>query len=148
LCQKLLELEVDSSALHKRAEKFRESIRSLQKDKRFYSAYASDVAEKKKALLDTLAAFESKNKSLRKLLRTQQTIEVSKTIFKKYIHVHVRIVYVLSVCFFSQMKALSLSKMRCYNVSYQRLTQPTSCSDLAWMTVRGWPCIHKHSTTN
>lgn len=77
VCRKLLEMEMDSATLCKQAGKFREALRTLQKDRRFYSAYASEVVEQKDTLLDQLAQFECSNKGLRKMLRAQQIQEVN-----------------------------------------------------------------------
>ena len=67
---------MDSGTLCKQADRFREAVRKLQKDRRFMSAYASDVVEQKDILLEQLAQFECSNKSLRKMLRAQQVQEV------------------------------------------------------------------------
>lgn len=67
---------MDSATLCKQAGKFRESLRKLQKDRHFYSAYACDVVEQKDVLLDQLAMFECNNKGLRKMLQAQQVQEV------------------------------------------------------------------------
>ena len=76
LCKKMLEMEMDSTSLCKQADSFRAAIRKLQKDRRFLSVYASDVAEQKDILLEQLAEFQCSNKTLRKMLRAQQAQEV------------------------------------------------------------------------
>ena len=50
----------------------------------FSSVHASDVAEQKDLLLERLADLDTSNKTLRKLLRTQQTQEVRKPISQLY----------------------------------------------------------------
>ena len=78
LLKKLVEMEMDSSEVSRQANGLRDAIRKLQRERRFSSVYAADVAEQKDMLMERLAQFESSNKTLRKMIRTQQSNESSK----------------------------------------------------------------------
>ena len=78
LLKKLIEMELDSTEVSRQANSLRDAIRKLQRERRFTSVYAADVAEQKDILLERLAQFESSNKTLRKMIRTQQSNESSK----------------------------------------------------------------------
>ena len=79
LLKKLIEMEMDSTEVSRQANSLRDAIRKLQRERRFSSVYAADVAEQKDLLLERLAQFESSNKSLRKMIRTHQSNESSKS---------------------------------------------------------------------
>lgn len=79
LLKKLVEMEMDSTEVSRQANSLRDAIRKLQRERRFSSVYAADVAEQKDILLERLAQFESSNKTLRKMIRTQQSVESSKS---------------------------------------------------------------------
>ena len=79
LLKKLVEMELDSTEVSRQANSLRDAIRKLQRERRFSSVYAADVAEQKDLLLERLAQFESSNKTLRKMIRTQQSTESSKS---------------------------------------------------------------------
>lgn len=70
---------MDSTEVTRQANSLRDAIRKLQRERRFSSVYAADVAEQKDVLLERLAQFESSNKMLRKMIRTQQSVESSKS---------------------------------------------------------------------
>ena len=78
LLKKLVEMEMDSTQVSRQANSLRDAIRKLQRERRFSSVYAADVAEQKDLLLERLAQFESSNKTLRKMIRIQQSNESSK----------------------------------------------------------------------
>ena len=78
LLKKLVEMEMDSTEVSRQTNSLRDAIRKLQRERRFSSVYAADVAEQKDLLLERLAQFESSNKTLRKMIRTQQSNESSK----------------------------------------------------------------------
>ena len=78
LLKKLIEMELDSTEVSRQANSLRDAIRKLQRERRFSSVYAADVAEQKDMMLERLAQFESSNKTLRKMIRTQQSNESSK----------------------------------------------------------------------
>lgn len=79
LLKKLVEMELDSTEVSRQANSLRDAIRKLQRERRFSSVYAADVAEQKDILLERLAQFESSNKTLRKMIRSQQSAESSKS---------------------------------------------------------------------
>lgn len=79
LLKKLVEMEMDSTDVSRQANGLRDAIRKLQRERRFSSVYAADVAEQKDLLLEKIVQFESSNKMLRKMLRTQQSNESSKS---------------------------------------------------------------------
>ena len=79
LLKKLVEMEMDSTEVSRQANGLRDAIRKLQRERRFSSVYAADVAEQKDILLEKLSQFESSNKTLRKMIRTQQSNESSKS---------------------------------------------------------------------
>ena len=79
LLKKLVEMEMDSTEVSRQANSLRDAIRKLQRERRFSSVYAADVAEQKDLLLERLAQFESSNKTLRKMIRAHQSTESSKS---------------------------------------------------------------------
>jgi hypothetical protein len=79
LLKKLVAMEMDSTEVSRQANSLRDAIRKLQRERRFSSVYAADVAEQKDILLERLAQFESSNKTLRKMIRMQQSVESSKS---------------------------------------------------------------------
>ena len=59
------------------ANKLKSSIKKLQKDRRFVSVHAAQVAENKDTFLESLSQFEKSNKALSKLIQTQQAHQTS-----------------------------------------------------------------------
>lgn len=77
LLAQLAEVEVEGIDLRKHAKKLKTSIRKLQKDRRFVSVDAAQVAENKDIFLGSLSQFEKSNEYLSKLVQSQEAYQTS-----------------------------------------------------------------------
>lgn len=77
LLAQLASVEVEGVSVMQHANKLKSSIKKLQKDRRFVSVHASQVAENKDVFLESLSQFEASNKVLSKLVQAQRAHQTS-----------------------------------------------------------------------
>ncbi|GFN76801.1 outer dense fiber protein 2-like [Plakobranchus ocellatus] len=77
LMKKLIEAEMDGQAAAQQVRELKDMIRRVKDEAHLTSAEQARLAKQKEAFLDTMADFESSNRTLRRLLRDQHRLEAS-----------------------------------------------------------------------
>lgn len=77
LLAQLADVEAEGVSVMQHANKLKGSIKKLQKDRRFVSVHAAQVAESKDIFLESLSQFEKSNQALSKLIQAQHVHQTS-----------------------------------------------------------------------